>query len=284
MKAINLIPSDQRRGAGGAAGRTGGLSYALIGVLALALIMFAAWTQTNTSIDEKTAEASSLEETAAIRTAQASALGPYAKFAELRTNRVQTIKQLADSRFDWAHAMGELSRTLPADTWLSAMTGTVAPGVGGDVGGASDPLRTARAVPALELSGCATSQTAVTTFLARLKLMNGVDRVDLSSSKKSESSGATGAVGPTDSASGSAGTVRDNPCAKPGRPAFSVVVFYEGLINPPGKTGAPTLNKQAPVAPAAPGAAPATTTPAAGAPTSTTTTSQTAPAAPGAAK
>jgi len=284
MKAINLIPSDQRRGAGGAAGRTGGISYAVVGVLALALIMFAAWTHTNTNIKEKASEASSLEQTAAIRTAQASALGPYAKFAELRSNRVQTIKKLADSRFDWAHAMGELSRTLPADTWLTAMTGTVAPGVGGG-GGASDPLRTARAVPALELSGCSTSQTAVTTFLARLKLMNGVDRVDLSSSKKSGDVGVIGEAGPTDSASGSTGTVRDNPCAKPGRPAFSVVVFYEGLINPPGKTGKPTLNKQAPVTPAAPGqAAPAATTPATATPTATTTTSQTAPAVPGAAK
>ena len=34
MKAINLVPSDQQRGAGGRAGRSGGAAYALVGLLA----------------------------------------------------------------------------------------------------------------------------------------------------------------------------------------------------------------------------------------------------------
>lgn len=269
MKAINLIPADQRRGAGGAAGRTGGAAYAIVGVLALALLMFGAWTVTNRQITEKGAEASSLEQQAAMRTAQADALGPYAKFAELRANRVQTVKKLVDSRFDWAHAMGEVARILPSDTWLTAITGTVAPGVGSDVGGASDPLRTARAVPALEMAGCATSQTAVSSFIGRLELMNGVDRVSLSSSKKSSTVAADAdTAGPIDSAQSGSKVVRKDPCTAT-RPAFSVVVFYEGLINPPGKTGAPTINKQAP---AAAGTATGQTTPAATTPAATTTT------------
>lgn len=279
MKAINLIPPDQRRGAGGAAGRTGGAAYAVVGGLVLLLAMFAAWTHTNTQIKEKQAEASSLEQQAAIRTAQAEALGPYAKFAELRTNRVQTVKKLVDSRFDWAHAMGEVARVLPSDTWLTALTGTVAPGVGSDVGGASNPLRTARAVPALEIAGCSVSQSAVSSFIGRLQLMNGVDRVSLTSSKKSSTIEAGGdSSGPIDSAQAGTKFVRKDPCT-PTRPAFNLVVFYKGLINPPGKTGKPTLNGQAA---ATPGAAPAQTTP----PTSTTATTttpgtQSAPAAAG---
>jgi Tfp pilus assembly protein PilN len=293
VKAINLIPSDQRRGAGGAAGRTGGAAYAIVGGLAIALLMFGLWTVTNKQITEKTAQADSLEQQASARQAQAAALGPYTKFAELRANRVQTVKKLVESRFDWAHAMGELARKLPAGTYLTALTGTVAPGVGSDVGGASDPLRTARAVPALELAGCSRTQSEVSNFIGRLRLMNGVDRVSLSSSKKTGTGAAAGTGGQIDSAAGSgAKYVRKDPCTAD-RPAFSLVVFYEGLINPPGTSGKPELNKggatpapgQATPAPGQTTPAPAAgaTAPAPGTPTTTTPTptTQSAPAAAG---
>jgi hypothetical protein len=39
MKAVNLIPADQRRGAGGAAGRAGGAVYVLLGGLAVLVIL-----------------------------------------------------------------------------------------------------------------------------------------------------------------------------------------------------------------------------------------------------
>lgn len=283
MKAINLIPADQRRGAGGAAGRTGGAAYIVVGVLAIALLVVASWTVTNKQINEKTAEAASLEAQAQIRSQQAAALGSYTKFADIRENRVQTVKQLADSRFDWAHAFGEVSRTLPANAWLTAMTGTIAPGVGSDVGGASDPLRAARAVPALELNGCATSQEAVTRLIGRLELMNGVDRVAISSSKRSGDGTDTGTSGSGDSAAGSTTKyIRDNPCT-PDRPTFSLVVFYKGLITPPGKTGKPELTESAAPAQTAttttPGAT--TTTPPGGTSTTPETGTQSAPATTG---
>lgn len=251
MKAINLIPSDQRRGAGGAAGRSGGAAYGILGLLALALLIFASWTITNKQITEKTAEAASLESQAQIRTAQSSALGPYTKFAELRGNRVRTVKQLVDSRFDWAHAFGEVSRILPDTVWLTGLTGTIAPGVGTDVGGASDPLRTARPAPALEMAGCATTQTEVSKFIGRLRLINGVDDVAISKSAKQTTDEPDKGSEAVDSPqSGTDGEVaREDPCTGT-RPVFNLVIFFKGLINPPGKTGKPELKEQAP-APAA---------------------------------
>lgn len=294
MKAINLIPADQRRGAGGAAGRTGGAAYALVGLLAAALLIFGSWTVTNRQIKERTAEAASLEEQAQMRSQQASALGPYTKFAELRSSRVDTVKRLVDTRFDWAHAFGEISRVLPESTWLTAMTGTIAPGVGSDVGGTSDPLRTARPVPAIEMAGCSTSQTAVTQFIARLRLINGVDRVAISSSKRATTDKPDENSGPTDSAASVAGQkyTRKDPCTTD-RPSFSLVIFFKGLINPPGKSGKPELNTEtgagtattAGAAPPAGGTATApapggsATTPAAGGTATTPTTP--APAAGG---
>ena len=271
MKAINLIPADHRRGAGGAAGRTGGAAYAIVGLLAIALILFGSWTLTNKQITEKTAEASSLEQQAQIKTAQASALGSFKKFADIRANRVQTVKKLVDSRFDWAHAMGEVSRVLPARTWLTAMTGTIAPGVATDVGGPTDPLRAARPVPAIEMAGCSTSQTEITRLIARLRLINGVDRVSISSAKKATTvKPKSDTTGPIDSAALSSGKVaRKEPCTQT-RPTFSLVVFFRGLITPPGKTGKPELQGQQ-AAPAA-GATPAPATNSTPTTTGTTTT------------
>ena len=34
---------------------------------------------------------------------------------------------IADSRFDWAHALHEVARTIPQDAWLTSLDGTVAP-------------------------------------------------------------------------------------------------------------------------------------------------------------
>ena len=40
-------------------------------------------------------------------------------FRELAGNRVSTVTTLSTTRFDWAHAMREVSRVLPADAWLT---------------------------------------------------------------------------------------------------------------------------------------------------------------------
>ena len=50
----------------------------------------------------------------------------HLEFLSLRGQRVQTVEQLAGSRFDWAHAFHELGRVLPYDVSLSAVTGAVA--------------------------------------------------------------------------------------------------------------------------------------------------------------
>jgi len=272
VKAINLVPSDQQRGAGGRAGRSGGAAYALVGLLALGLLLFGAWTYTGKQLKEKEAEASSLKARAAQRASQTAGLASYSQFDQMRTQREQTVVQLADSRFDWAHAFGELSRVLPGNVWLTGLNATIAPGVGADAGGsASDPLRASLAVPALELVGCATSQDAVTNLLAQLRTMNAVQRVSISKSDSANDIVGKQRSGPTDAAAApaavqvGAGDVRTDPCTDPRKPAFSVVVFYEGVVVPPGRTRTPSVAGAA--------AAPGTATPAAPA--------QPAPAQPG---
>src|SRR3712207_925437 len=113
----------------------------------------------------------------------------------MRVKRVETVTSLSRSRFNWPFALREVSRVLPADVWLTAVTGTVAPGVqledsGG--GGATAQLRGQLSSPALELVGCSDSQEAVAKYLARLRSIQGVTRVTLAETEKLDVAGTSG--------------------------------------------------------------------------------------------
>ena len=56
--------------------------------------------------------------------------------------RVQTVRDLAGSRFDWEQALRDLSRAVPADVSLTALSGDISTGAGG--GGSSAPRRDRR--------------------------------------------------------------------------------------------------------------------------------------------
>ena len=99
-------------------------------------------------------------------TQQVNALKPYADFESVANARVQTVKDLANSRFDWEQALRDISRSVPADVTLKELKGTISSESGSGV-------RSAIAAPAIELKGCATGQTQVATLLSRLRNVDG---------------------------------------------------------------------------------------------------------------
>ncbi|HEV7750460.1 MAG TPA: PilN domain-containing protein [Baekduia sp.] len=228
MRAVNLIPADQQRGAGGAAGRSGGGAYILLGALALFVVMAAAYVHTGKSADSKKAELARVTQEATTAEAKAQSLQSFTKFSSLRTKRVDTVSQLAASRFDWSHALREVARVLPTNAWLSSLTGTTSPSVSLS-GGSGSALRSSLAVPAIEIQGCTTSQASVARMMARLRLIDGVQRVTLEDSTKVEAAG--GAVG--DSGGGAVGGGSSSDCRGGSShfPLFKIVVFYEQQAN-----------------------------------------------------
>jgi Tfp pilus assembly protein PilN len=213
MRAVNLIPSDQQRGAGGVAGKSGGGAYFVLGGLALVVAMAALFFSANKSVSDKQAKVASLNAEATAAEAKAGALTSYTKFASIRQKRVDTVKQLAGARFDWAHALREVAANLPRNAWLTSMTASTTPGVTVS-GGTTGALRQGLAEPAIVLSGCTTSQAAISGLLTRLRLVNGVDRVSLEDSTK-------GAAG----SGSSAGSDCRGGHAK--YPIFNVDVFFK---------------------------------------------------------
>jgi Tfp pilus assembly protein PilN len=234
MRAVNLIPTYQQRGAGGAAGKSGGGAYALLGGLALLVVLAATYVVTNRSVSDKRTELASVTQQADAAEAKARQLTSYTKFASIRQKRVDTVTQLAASRFDWAHALREVARVLPENAWLTQMTATTSASV--NVAGASSGLRGALDVPAIVIQGCTTSQSSVAKLIARLRLIDGVQRVTLEDSSKGQesSSGSSG-----DAASSGAAADGDCRGGHAKFPIFNVDVFFEqGTAIATGTTGA----------------------------------------------
>ena len=184
MRAINLIPAEERKGAGGAAGRSGGAVHVLLGGLVLLVLLMGAYTLSGREITEKRAELATVQAEATDLRAAAARLDGYEQFAALRERRVQTVASIAGSRFDWAHALRELARVTSGEAWLTSVTGTVSPGVSISGAGGASALRGALPLPALELTGCTPTQDAVARMMSRLRQVDGVARVSLESSAK----------------------------------------------------------------------------------------------------
>ena len=256
MRAVNLIPSDQQRGAGGAAGKSGGGAYILLGALALIVVLAASYVVAGKSVTDKKANLADITQQATAAEAKSASLTSYTKFASIRAKRVDTVSQLAASRFDWAHALREVSRVLPENAWLTTLTATTSPSV--SVGGGGT-LRAALSVPAIQLQGCTTSQASVAKLIARLRLVDGVQRVSLEDSTKGQES--TGSVA-SDTGTSVAGDCRGGHAKFP---VFNVDVFFEsnGAAVPaaPGATTA-SATSSVPGSTTAPAATASTTTPA----------------------
>jgi Tfp pilus assembly protein PilN len=213
MKAVNLIPADA---VSGGRSNSGAGAYALVAVLALLVAMSAVYTLAGRTVDAKERELAAATAQATATEAQAASLKTYADFSNMRKARVETVKNIVDSRIDWSHALREVARTLPSGTWVTSLQATASPAV--NAGSGASPLRGALAVPAIDLTACADDQADVAGTITSLRRMAGVQRVTLANSQKSQGDGGGDSAGPT-TGCGSGRT-------------FGVTIFYEARSSP----------------------------------------------------
>jgi Tfp pilus assembly protein PilN len=229
MRAVNLIPVEDRRGLRGGGSGSGIASYIVLGVLAAVVAMSAAYTLTNRSLSDNRAQLESVQSQVETAQAQVQRYSSYTGFTELRQKRTETVRSLATSRFDWSHALHELARTIPSNAWLTSLKGTVTPGVAID-GASNDPLRGSLQNPAIEVLGCTTSQADVARVISSLRRMDGVERVTLSSSQKLDQS-----AGGSSSGAGSGASDGDCRNGNGHYPQFAMTLFFTA---PTSATGA----------------------------------------------
>jgi Tfp pilus assembly protein PilN len=239
MKAVNLIPSEQRSG-GAVGARSGGAVFLVLGLLGGFVVLALLYGLSRHQLESRRAEAATLTKRAQEIKAQATQLAPYTAFMAMREQRLQAIAQLVGSRFDWSSAMGELSRVLPGDVALTTLQGTIASAAatsavsapstanaktaasGSASASAVSSATPPGATPTFTLGGCAASQTVVAQVLVRLRLISGVSSVTLQSSTKSGSSGSGGGACPSED------------------PVFNIQVSFQPL------PAAPALSTEAP--------------------------------------
>lgn len=249
MRAVNLIPAQERRGAG----LPSFSAYAVIGALVLALAAVTFYVVTGNSINDRKAKLARVTQQAAAAEQRAAVYGPYQRFAQLEQTRVQTVTAIAGTRFDWHRSLEELSRAIPSSVWLSSLLGTVAPGVAVDGAGSTGTgsLRSGIAAPAIEMSGCTNNFDDVARLMSRLRTLSDVQRVTLADSTKSESS-----VAPSTGGSSGGGAVGSGDCRYGSSkvPQFDMVVFFNPLpAAAPAAAASTTGGTTAPVSTTTPG-------------------------------
>jgi len=260
MRAVNLIPGDQRSSGGIGAGRSGGAAYALLAVLGAFAVLAVMYGKASRVVSSDKSKAASLNAHAAQDKAAAEQLAPYTSFVALRQQREQAVTTIVDTRFDWAHAMHELGRVIPAGVSVGSLTGQVgsgssstsattpAPAASSTPGASASAVASATpagSVPTFTLSGCAHNQKTVALLLQRLRLMDGVTEVTLQNSTKGTGAGSAGSGGG----------------CPPHAPVYNVTITYEALPSA-SQSAAATRTKS--VSDTAAGAAPAPSTPSPG--------------------
>jgi Tfp pilus assembly protein PilN len=179
VKAVNLIPTEQRRVR--ATGKQSGSAYVLIGVLATLLVMVAAYIFTAGNVTDRQNEAAAAKVEADQLEAQAAQSKSFTNFAQIKETRLASVSTIADTRFDWERMLRELSRAMPAGSWLQASDASVAgQGTGSDTSTTS--TTTAPAGPTTTLTGCTPNQADVARMMVRLRQMHRVTDVVLNQS------------------------------------------------------------------------------------------------------
>jgi Tfp pilus assembly protein PilN len=277
MRAVNLLPPDLRSGPKGSAPavssgveNSGPGAFVVLGVLAFCVAALATYVLAGNTVKDREAELAAATAKSAAVTQQVTALKPYADFESVANTRVQTVTDLANSRFDWEQVLRDLSRAVPADVTIGSIKGAL---TGADASGGATEGVTG---PSIKLTGCTYSQTKVAELMARLRNIDGVTKVLLGKSDKEVTAAegdrnapnATGFCGKSDIPSfdltlvfkEAAGAASATPGA-----AAGATTATASATPAPGATPAPAAGAAATPAPAA-GAAPAATA----APASTT--------------
>jgi Tfp pilus assembly protein PilN len=217
MKRMNLLPPEVRPREGARRGS----GYVVVGTLAAAVVAMLCYGYVISGVRSDESDLAALKDETDQAQATADALSPYGQFAEMKDRRAQSVRFVADTRFNYERLTRELARVLPEDVWVGHLDVAPAEPTAETVqAGADSAAGTTTLPPAMKVSGCAPSQDAVADTLDQLRALTGATDVSLGSSTRGNSQ-ASATSGPRlVSGAGSAG------CGQGSRPrvAFDATV------------------------------------------------------------
>ena len=179
MKAVNLIPTEQRRAQ--ATGKQNGSSYIVIGVLVTLLALVGAYVFTSNNVKDRNSKAAAAKVQADRLEAEVAQRGAFTNFSDIKKARLASVVNVATTRFDWERLMRELSRVMPEGSWLQSSDASVT----GDVEGETTTTDTGTAaapMPKANLVGCTPDQSDVAGMMVRRRQIHRVTDVKLNQS------------------------------------------------------------------------------------------------------
>jgi hypothetical protein len=184
VKAVNLIPTEQRRAR--PSGERAGGGYVVLGVLVVLLALAVGYVMTSNSVNENKSKAEKAKQEADALEAQASNLEAFTDFSAIKQQRLEAVKTAAETRFDWERLMREISRVMPDGSWLQTTEASVK-GDSGESATAPASANPAEATtgpvsPTATFVGCTPKQSEVAKILVRLRSMHRVTDVELNES------------------------------------------------------------------------------------------------------
>ncbi|HEX4035882.1 MAG TPA: hypothetical protein VHX66_15675 [Solirubrobacteraceae bacterium] len=182
MRAVNLIPAEQRRGAGGLAGRSGGIVYVLTGGLAVLVLLGVVYALAVHDVADKKGQLATLTEQVNETQAQAGVLQPYIAVASLSDSSTKQVVTLAKSRFDWPNAMRQLALGLPSDVTFVSFSGSTTDASTAPPG--TTASATGNAGTVFTITGCAATQREIANVLTSLASVPAVTDVSLTSTSE----------------------------------------------------------------------------------------------------
>jgi Tfp pilus assembly protein PilN len=198
MRPVNLLPPKNRPHQPSES--KSGSSYVVLAVLALFLGAVVTYVLESNKITQAKSDIAVAEQKTADARARSQQMGPFANFAQIKQQRVSSVKTLAEGRFDWERAVRELAHILPTGVWLQDVDATAAAAAGGSGSDAS-----AWAGPSIKIHGCAQKQAQVAVTLVRFREMQGIHDVKLTDSTRGEDP-AGGESGATSDSAGAQAT------------------------------------------------------------------------------
>jgi Tfp pilus assembly protein PilN len=179
MKAVNLVPTEQRRVQ--ASGKQNGSSYILIGVLVTLLAMVGAYVFTSNNVKDRESKAAAAKAEAKSLEAEVAARGAFTNFSDIKKTRLASVMGVATTRFDWERLMRELSLVMPEGSWLQTTDASLT----GAVDGESTTTSTGAPIapmPKAKLVGCTPDQSDVARMMVRMRQIHRVTDVTLNQS------------------------------------------------------------------------------------------------------
>jgi Tfp pilus assembly protein PilN len=198
VRRVNLIPTEERATVAEA---RHGSSYVVIGVLGALVVAALIYVVTLNQITDREDGIARTNAKIAEEESKGAELSPYERFAAIKENRLQSVRQLAGSRFDFERLMRELALVLPPQTWITNLEADTS----GNIDENSETVEaSATPSPTLKVDGCTTSQKRVAVVLVRLRRLyraSGSELLDSTEQGQDAASGNSSA--PSDSAGAS---------------------------------------------------------------------------------